>query len=292
MYSIIICSISPERLQKVSENMQNTIGTEFEIIAIDNREKKWPIAKAYNEGARMSHYPYLFFVHEDVKFHTKDWGRVIEAKLKEPDCGVIGFAGNKIKLKNYWGWNPNYKWAHAFLLQGVGDSTKFEVCFAALERPFEEVIVLDGLGMFARKDVWETHPFDEKVLTGFHCYDIDFSLQIAASGQYKNYVCCTPKVLIEHSSPGSYDQSWYEETIRMHRLKWNSFLPLRVNGFEISEKEEKRFEERCFYQFLLGLLKTNSSEKRTVLLEFLSRPFSWKHFKHCITVVGKYFFSN
>ncbi len=40
-------------------------------------------------------YPYLFFVHEDVKFHLQNWGGVIENKLREPDCGVIGFAGRQ-----------------------------------------------------------------------------------------------------------------------------------------------------------------------------------------------------
>ena len=29
------------------------------------------------------------FVHEDVKFHSVGWGKCIEKKLKEPDCGII-----------------------------------------------------------------------------------------------------------------------------------------------------------------------------------------------------------
>ena len=88
MFSIIICSISPERLLQVKKNIQETIGTEHEFIAIDNRETKWPIAKAYNEGAKRARYPYLFFVHEDVRFHSQDWGKVIAGKLEEPDCGA------------------------------------------------------------------------------------------------------------------------------------------------------------------------------------------------------------
>ena len=84
MLSIIICSISPERLQEISQNIHATIGVEHEIIAIDNREKCWSIARAYNEGARQARYPYLFFVHEDVKFHSQDWGTVVAEKLAEP----------------------------------------------------------------------------------------------------------------------------------------------------------------------------------------------------------------
>ena len=82
MISIVICSISPERLRQVIQNIQGTIGVEYEIIAIDNREKNWPIARVYNEGAYRAQYPYLFFVHEDVKFHSRNWGLVIEEKIR------------------------------------------------------------------------------------------------------------------------------------------------------------------------------------------------------------------
>ena len=78
MLSIVICSVLPERLLQISQNIHDTIGVEYEIIAIDNKEKKWPIARAYNEGACQARYPFLFFVHEDVKFHSQDWGSVIE----------------------------------------------------------------------------------------------------------------------------------------------------------------------------------------------------------------------
>ena len=110
MISIVICSISPERLRQVIQNIQGTIGVEYEIIAIDNREKNWPIARVYNEGAYRAQYPYLFFVHEDVKFHSRNWGLVIEEKLKEPNCGVIGFAGTRVMLNCYSGRLQSHHW--------------------------------------------------------------------------------------------------------------------------------------------------------------------------------------
>ena len=61
MVSIIICSVSPLLLEDLKQNIAQTIGVEYEIIAIDNREKHWPIAKAYNYGAQQAKYPYLFF---------------------------------------------------------------------------------------------------------------------------------------------------------------------------------------------------------------------------------------
>ena len=55
MVSIIICSVSPLLLEDLKQNIAQTIGVEYEIIAIDNREKRWPIAKAYNYGVQQWH---------------------------------------------------------------------------------------------------------------------------------------------------------------------------------------------------------------------------------------------
>ena len=293
MLSIIICSISPERLLQVSQNIHETIGVEYEIVALDNRERNWSIARVYNEGARKANYSFLFFVHEDVKFHTQDWGRFIENKLSEPDCGVVGFAGSKARLNCYSGWMQDYRWVCACMYQKDKTETKLEVAHATLERPFEEVVVLDGMGLFVRKEVWEQFPFDEATLTGFHCYDLDFTLQIAASKRYKNYVCCTVQVLIEHFSLGNYNEDWYHETIRIHKLKWDKMLPLMVDGCHVSPKERKRLEEQFADYFLRSLFKTHCSvsDKKVVLKEFLSYPLSRKHLRRCVSYIYKYIFT-
>lgn len=288
MLSVIICSISPERLQSVKKNIEETIGVEHEFIVIDNRIKKWSIAKAYNFAAKNAKYPYLFFVHEDVKFHSSDWGSFIETKLQEPDCGVIGFTGSKVMFRCYSGWGQCYKWVCSYLYQGSNELTLFNVHNAYLEHEFEEVVALDGLGMFVRKDVWAIYPFDEELLTGFHCYDVDFSLQIAASKYYKNYISCSNKVLIEHFSLGNRNDAWFDDTIRLYKAKWRYILPLKVEGCNISHKEEKKQEERFFNIFLRDIMKTNSPAKKMILKEFLCYSFSWKHFAHCISGICKY----
>ena len=147
MLSIIICSISSDHLNALKQNIQQTIGSEYEIISIDNREKHWPIAKVYNYGAQQAKYPYLFFVHEDVRLHSKDWGNFIVKKLDEPNCGVIGFAGSKLRLACHSGWYQYHEANVSYLYQGLGlGLSGFFVVNAYLDRPFEEVITLDGLG--------------------------------------------------------------------------------------------------------------------------------------------------
>lgn len=237
MLSIIICSISPERLQEISQNIHATIGVEHEIIAIDNREKCWSIARAYNEGARQARYPYLFFVHEDVKFHSQDWGTVVAEKLAEPSCGVIGFAGTKIMFDCYSGWMQHRRFACTSYLQKKGNVTAFTGFNVVQGEWFAEVVAVDGFGMFVRKEVWKAYPFDEKMLTGFHCYDVDFSLQIAVSKRYRNYVCCSPEVQVEHLSEGNYNRNWCQDTVRMYNRKWNVILPIKIDDLCLTKRE-------------------------------------------------------
>ena len=290
MLSIIICSVSPLRLLDVKQNIKETIGNEvlYEIIAVDNREKKWPIAKAYNWGAQAAQYPYLFFVHEDIKFHSTGWGTFIEQKLAEPDCGVIGFAGSKVKLNSYSGWFQNNDWNYWYYCQGDSEGrSAYCVRGVYLDKPFEEVVALDGFAMFVRKDVWNENQFDEKNLTGFHCYDLDFSMQIAR--KYKNYVCCS-FVLIEHLSPGNFNNKWYTDTIRLHVNKWNSFLPLKTNDIELTKECIQKDGERAAYQFLFAILRSDctNADKAKVLKDFWRRPLSWEHLVHCFSCTLKY----
>lgn len=288
MLSIIICSISPERLQALKINIQQTINTEYEIIAIDNREKKWPIAKAYNFGAELAVYPYLFFVHEDVMFHSCNWGVYIEQKLQEPTCGIIGFVGGKVMLNCCSGWNQYYEWVCCYLYQRSGKLSRFDVNNVYLQTPFEEVVTVDGLGMFVRKEVWEKFMFDEKMLTGFHGYDIDFSLEISNSGVYKNYICCSNQVLVEHFSAGTFNLQWVDDTIRLYKEKWSKILPMAVDGWRISRMQQEKHEERLSYEFLNKALEMNSFYKKEVLKDFWLRPYSWKHFRHCLKATFKF----
>lgn len=57
------------------------------------------------------------------------------------------------------------------------------------------------------------HPFDEVLFSGFHLYDLDFSMQVAQN--YNNYVCHTIK--IKHFSGGSYTREWLFESRKFNQ---------------------------------------------------------------------------
>ena len=71
MISIIICSRTQAISKDLSENVQNTVGCDHELVIIDNSENQYSIFEAYNLGIKQSKGEYLCFAHDDILFHTK-----------------------------------------------------------------------------------------------------------------------------------------------------------------------------------------------------------------------------
>lgn len=234
MYSIICCSVNPKDAGLIETNIADTIGMPFEFIAFDNRKYNDGLCKVYNACARKAKYELLCFVHGDVRFLTKNWGKLIEGQLRQPGCGVIGFAGSILKLKRLTGWNTCSKALRANYVQYMrgGDHAR---CVNPEKESFSPVVTLDGLCLLVRRDVWEETLFDEVTFQGFHCYDIDFSLSVAR--RYTNYVCHT--VLVKHYSQGSFSRSWLQGLEVFHE-KWRSCLPMYVGT--LTEKDLARYD--------------------------------------------------
>lgn len=225
MISIIVSSISPEQNQKFVQNIRETIGDiPYELLVHDNRETHWGLCKLYNRLANQSNYDILCFFHEDIFFHTQDWGNLIADFLQQtPRAGVIGFAGSTLKSKILSGWGNRKETSRKNLMQHRhGRKINLDQVNPD-KKDFSRVAVVDGLALIVKRDVWQQYPFDETTFRGFHLYDLDFSLQIAL--HYENYVCHT--ILVEHLSSGSYSKIWYEETRKFHQ-KWASVLPFYV----------------------------------------------------------------
>lgn len=280
MVSIITCSINPKKLDELRKNIGETIGeTPYEMIAIDNRKNPKSIASVYNDGATNAQYPYLLFIHEDAGFITKNWVPKIVDKLKERDCGVIGFGGSRGMLNGPSGWAIKPDWNIYNLIEnGNHLSLNIEPDTPA----FVEVVAIDGFAMFARKDVWEKYPFDESAITGFHCYDVDFSLGIG--GEYKNYVCTD--VLLYHNSKGNFDEKWARATLDLYKTKWNKILPRYADGIKLSAREEKNLEERIYWRLLKIMRKFNIEDKE-IFDKFKKYPLTSKHLQHLFRIYIK-----
>ncbi len=192
MISLIVCSVNPDMYEEFSGNIKKTIGVEYEIIRFDNREKRWGICKVYNHCVKKAKYPYVCFVHEDMYFFTKGWGKtLIDFHSRTPNCGVIGFAGSTLVGNTFIQWkiDKNISKVHTTLSQHKELPVDYDNLkkFSNSKNEFEPVVVLDGMFLFTSIHICNEVKFDEMMLNNFHIYDTDFTFSVSL--KYKNYVC-------------------------------------------------------------------------------------------------------
>lgn len=218
MLSIIICSNNPELFNQVQKNIQQTIGINYEILYFDNRKINKGICSVYNELAAKSKFSYLCFLHEDILIQTKDWGiKLIEIFSTDDKIGLIGIAGCKYKSQYFSGWFSGLKELDcANYIHQYKNGSEFVHLSPSDSDGLEEVVCIDGVFMCCTKEAWSKNQFNEKLLTGFHFYDIDFSLKIAHS--YK--VVVTYHLQLTHiTTGGDYSSNWINIAIKYHQHK-------------------------------------------------------------------------
>lgn len=274
MISIIICSASEEKSWSTQRNIEQTIEVEHEFIIINNKEKKWPIAKVYNYGASQAKYPFLLFIHEDTRFLCNGWAELIIEKLSEETTGVIGFAGSKLRINTVhpggWVSLPGYNSFNYVQGDGHAIFNNTRKCGFSLFREgasqhtnFSQVVTIDGMAMFVRKELWERNSFDEVFLTGFHCYDIDFTLTLHHKG-YKNYICTNQDVVFLHDSKGTYTDDWYRTTLYIHENKWSKMLPAYTDEVDISSFDIKKISQKELYGFIKKAVKQSNLDFKEI----------------------------
>lgn len=236
MISVIICSRKLGITPELSANITATIGCEYELIIIDNSENKYSIFEAYNKGIEQSKSEILCFIHDDILFHSENWGtKLIEIFNSDNKIGLIGVAGSKAKTKAPSGWwNSPHKLKQVNIIQHIetGEVERWE--YGLENTLLTEVVAIDGVFMAARRD--KNISFDTS-LKGFHNYDLNISVEYKTKG-YK--VVVTKEIEIEHFSSGNINKAWYEATQKFHD-KYSHYLPLVTNdlnkNFDLKQQE-------------------------------------------------------
>lgn len=250
MISIVISSYREKFFSALSRNIQDTIGdVDYEIIKIEN-PGIMGICEAYNKGANMAKYHYLCFVHEDILFHTPNWGTKMIDHLSKVNVGAIGVAGGAYKSANPSSWSNIKAYNGLNIIQRFKDENRGFERFLVNYREDNrfQVVSLDGVFICTIKEVWQEHLFDELNFKGFHGYDIDFSLNV--SQHYNVYVIYD--ILIEHFSEGNPDKEWMEAAIKISH-KWKQILPFTC--IELNEEQIKKLEQKSFNSFKKKLRK-------------------------------------
>jgi len=227
MLSIIVCSRNKNLPKDFVDNILNTVGVVYEIIPIDNSENQYSIFSAYNIGFAKSKYPYICFVHEDVFFHTTNWGEKVIAHLQNPNTGIIGLAGAGIVTRVPASWSSLLSLSENIIQSDRSGKKETEIFRLPLNytKSIRSVILLDGVFMCMRRELMEKIRFDE-TLNGFHGYDFDISIQSTVKGYVNNVIY---DIVLEHFSRGKTDKLYYKNLITVFK-KWESYLPVSLNN--------------------------------------------------------------
>lgn len=271
MISIIICSRDVNLKPVLIENIQQTIGYEYELIVIDNSENKYSIFEAYNLGIEKSLGSFLCFVHDDVQFHTQNWGCILESIFdSDKNIGLIGLAGAKVKTRMPSAWfNCDNNVSVYNLIQHVSKHNK-EDWFFGFVKQREELVVIDGFFMVMKK---ECQVYFNTSLKGFHNYDLNLSFEVFNKG-YR--IIGTNEIVVEHYSLGNVNKDWVKSTYQIHKL-YNKLLPLSLEINKNNKEHEIKNAKRFINKSLSFGLKSIAFK---VWLElFLLKPISKYHFR-------------
>ena len=236
MISIIICSRHPDISDEMKRNISDTIGVKYELVVIDNSCLNYSIFSAYNRGLSLAEGDVLCFMHEDILFHTRQWGELLLSYFeKYVNAGMVGVAGTHFlpHMPAAW-WDTEMRSGQ--LLQGGIDNGEYKIISKDIWNDYKSnptrVVSVDGLWMCFQRKVFDNIKWDEGNFNGFHGYDTDISLQVWEAG-FEVHIFWD--VLIEHKSCGVSGMDFYNALEVLYN-KWSKILPV-IKGVDITEGE-------------------------------------------------------
>lgn len=254
MISIVVCSIDLSMFNRFSKSLSETIGVPFELIKIENKTEKLSISEAYNNGALNARFDYLVFIHEDIVFHTLNWGQNLVwyfETLNNP--GLLGIAGNSyqpLSPSDWWGTLDRTRHFN-YIKNGRNGDHSSGILVKSNDIHPKKVYCIDGIFLALKKNVFSKFKFDEE-LKGFHGYDTSLSLRI--SENFDNYFI--PNILLEHFSNGDITKEYWINTIlacKKYKSCQNDF-DFNVEYLALKRFVRKSIQNRISFAFFFRTL--------------------------------------
>lgn len=284
MISIVVCHRNNKLLEQLKQNVVETIGIIFEFVIIDNSNNTLSIFQAYNQGIKQSKGDIICFAHEDIIFHTQDWGIKVDEHFQNPDVGIIGVLGTHFmpKCPSYWFFSnmitENFiqnKLVDGKIIQHIVKHQEY----IKNEKSIEAVAV-DGLWFCIPRKIFDYIKFDSLNFKGFHGYDMDICFQIR---EIRKQVRIISDIIIEHKNYNGIvaGNSWVE-SLKVLNEKWKYSLP-QFAGINITKEEiviresylEKYYELVINYYNAIKEVERLSHSKAYCIGKIILKPFSY-----------------
>lgn len=222
--AVIVCSKKPTEENKgFVDHIKETCGCDTHVYMIHNPEGV-SLSKIYADMTvnKEIDSDVLVFIHDDIEFLKKGWGREVLRLFNEhQEYGIIGVAGSAQFDENGAWWNYQKKYGQV-LHRNEGKSwlTAFS---PLLDKDLEEVVVIDGLFMAVHKQRIAENFDREKLLFDF--YDIYFCIANYLSKKCK--IGVTTNIRLAHNSIGKLRDNWYASRDYINQ-KFGSKFPIEI----------------------------------------------------------------
>ena len=250
MLSLIVCSRHHDISLTLKDNINQTIGVDYELVVIDNSGKQYSIFSAYNEGVRRSKGEILCFMHEDILYQENNWGQNVINHFSHDGIGMIGVIGG-----HYWPntacYGTDSEMISSNYIQHIaeGQDEQRNTVEHFSSNGDVESVALDGVWLAIPRLLFDAVSFDEGY-KGFHFYDMDISMQIWASG----YKCCVVNdVLLTHYNNSAINTDFMNNAYRFFK-KWKAYFPME-KGWSYSQDEYRVAGLLCQYKMYSRELK-------------------------------------
>lgn len=201
--------LSDEENKKFKEHVSTTIGYNHEVICYENHNQ-YSLSEIYNQALRdyhKSNNQIFVFVHNDIIFKTKGWGRTLIRKFNNINKGIIGVAGStSINETGIW-WDDKTKMCG--IVNHTDGINEWVSDYGSNFKGLKDVVVVDGLFMGVNPEEIDSK-FNENY-KGFHYYDVTFCVDNFLDGCD---VAVTNEIRITHKSMGMVNQDWWEANKR------------------------------------------------------------------------------
>ncbi len=239
--SLIVCSRRHRIAGRLERNVETTIGVGHEWVVIDNADGRRGIADAYEEAAARAKGDVLCFMHDDILFHTPNWGQAVCRHLAGGNTGVLGVVGGHLlpAAPSTWFSTP---YRSGQYIDGKNDSPRnglVEYRQWWNGGDYMDVAAVDGFWMCIPKVHYGRIRFGACVGGKFHGYDLDICLQSWTAGLA---VKVAGNILVEHFSTGDTGLAWLDALDAVYG-QWKEQLPL-VKGITLPDREVQRWEDR------------------------------------------------
>lgn len=224
MISCIVCSRYSALSERLVQNIQHTIGESFELVVLDNSKNKYSMFSAYNEGVRRAKGEFLCFMHEDILFHSDNWGKEIVNIFADSSVGLIGVLGTQFlpSTPSAWWWSGC---TVGHVLQSKNNKLgcgNWSVNGNPIVKDTDAVAV-DGLWFCVKRELFDRISYDEASFNSFHCYDLDICMQVLSLGKR---IIVAHGIIIEHASEGDVGKVFLNQLDRFYE-KWEGKFPVQ-----------------------------------------------------------------